>query len=110
MPRIVCFTCGRQVYTTVSFESLMAEERRCPRCGAYMHAERREAERRQAVRRQNPRDDPGPPTAAAAEGEEAAGAKGDERRVADRRTTRRRRDPERRDRPGTGPDSVGWQD
>jgi DNA-directed RNA polymerase subunit RPC12/RpoP len=107
MPRIVCFTCGRQVYTTVSFESLMAEERRCPRCGAYMHVERREAERRQAIRRQNPRDDPGPPTAA--EGE-AAEATGGERRQTDRRTTRRRHDPERRDRPGTGPDSVGWQD
>ena len=107
MPRIVCFTCGRQVYTTVSFESLMAEERRCPRFGSSMHVERREAERRQAIRRQNPSDDPGPPTPTGSEGEEATG---DERRVADRRTTRRRRDPERRNRPGTGPDSVGWQD
>ena len=107
MPRIVCFTCGRQVYTTVSFESLTAEERRCPRCGSSMHVERREAERRQAIRRQNPRDDPGPPATTGSEGEQATG---DERRVADRRTTRRRRDPERRNRPGTGPDSVGWQD
>jgi DNA-directed RNA polymerase subunit RPC12/RpoP len=107
MRRIVCFTCGRQVYTTVSFESLMAEERRCPRCGSSMHVERREAERRQAIRRQNPRDDPGPPATTGSEGEQATG---DERRVADRRTTRRRRDPERRNRPGTGPDSVGWQD
>jgi DNA-directed RNA polymerase subunit RPC12/RpoP len=107
MPRIVCYTCGRQVYTVEPFESLMAEERRCPRCGSYMHVERREAERRQANRRQNPRADPGPPTAPAGGAE---GATGEERRRADRRTTRRRRDPERRDRPGTGPDSVGWQD
>jgi hypothetical protein len=97
MPRIVCYTCGRQVYTTEPFESLSIEERRCPRCGAHMQIERREGERRQSLRRQNPRDDPGPP----GEGE---------RRAADRRTTRRRRDPEKRDRPGTGKDSVGWQD
>jgi DNA-directed RNA polymerase subunit RPC12/RpoP len=97
MPRIVCYTCGRQVYTTERFESLSLEERRCPRCGASMHVERRETERRHTNRRQNPGDEPGPPTDG-------------ERRSGDRRTTRRRRDPEKRDRPGTGPDSVGWQD
>jgi len=116
MPRIVCFTCGRQVYTTEPFESLSHEERRCPRCGAQMHVERREAERRQRIRRQNPSDDPGPPGPAAGAADDEAGPAagtdptGGERRVADRRTARRRRDPERRDRPGTGPDSVGWQD
>jgi hypothetical protein len=41
--------------------SLFAEERRCPLCGAYMNAERREVERRLRIRRQNPPTDPGPP-------------------------------------------------
>ena len=40
---------------------LFAEERRCPRCGAFLEHERREHDRRQAVRRQNPPEAPGPP-------------------------------------------------
>jgi hypothetical protein len=59
-------------------ESLFAEERRCPRCGAFLNPERREVDRRSYLRRENPPDDPGPPAA-------------DERRVEDRRSTRRRR-------------------
>jgi hypothetical protein len=78
MPRLACWSCGRQIYTVSPLESLFSEERRCPRCGAFLDSERREIERRETIRRQNPPDDPGPP---ADEGE---------RRVADRRTGRRR--------------------
>jgi hypothetical protein len=78
MPRLACWSCGRQIYTVAPLESLFAEERRCPRCGAYMDTERRETERRERNRRQNPPDDPGPP-----EGQP-------ERRIADRRVNRRR--------------------
>lgn len=77
MPRLACWSCGRQIYTVAPLDSLFAEERRCPRCGAYMDAERRENERREQNRRQNPPDDPGPP-------------EGVERRIADRRSKRRR--------------------
>lgn len=78
MPRLACWSCGRQIYTVAPLDSLFAEERRCPRCGAYMDMERRENERRERLRRQNPPDDPGPPPG---EGE---------RRIADRRVQRRR--------------------
>jgi DNA-directed RNA polymerase subunit RPC12/RpoP len=78
MPRLACWSCGRQIYTVSPLESLFAEERRCPRCGAYLDIERRDQERRETLRRQNPPDDPGPPPG---EGE---------RRVADRRVKRRR--------------------
>lgn len=78
MPRLACWSCGRQIYTVSPLESLFAEERRCPRCGAFMDRERREVERRERNRRQNPSDDPGPPT------------EDGERRVAERRTSRRR--------------------
>jgi DNA-directed RNA polymerase subunit RPC12/RpoP len=78
MPRLACWSCGRQIYTVSPLESLFAEERRCPRCGAYLDIERREDERRERNRRQNPPDDPGPPTGEV------------ERRIADRRVKRRR--------------------
>jgi len=78
MPRLACWSCGRQIYTVGPLVSLFAEERRCPRCGAYMDTERRETERRERNRRQNPPDDPGPP-----EGQP-------DRRIADRRVKRRR--------------------
>ena len=77
MPKLACRACGRQIYTVATLDSLFAEERRCPRCGAFLEAERREHDRRQAIRRENPPDDPGPPD-------------GTERRVAERRTSRRR--------------------
>ena len=80
MPRLACWSCGRQIYTVSPLESLFAEERRCPRCGAFLDKERRDNERRERNRRQNPPDDPGPP----------AGT--EERRIADRRTRRRRGD------------------
>ena len=80
MPRLACWSCGRQIYTVSPLESLFAEERRCPRCGAFLDKERREAQRRTANRRQNPPDDPGP---LADEGE---------RRAVDRRVARRRAD------------------
>jgi hypothetical protein len=78
MPRLACWSCGRQIYTVAPLESLFAEERRCPRCGAFLNGERRESDRRSTIRRQNPADEPGPPTA-------------EERRLEDRRTGRRRR-------------------
>jgi hypothetical protein len=76
MPRLACWSCGRQIYTVSPLESLFAEERRCPRCGAYLNQERREIDRRTSMRRQNPPADPGPPA--------------DERRTQERRRTRRR--------------------
>jgi ribosomal protein S27AE len=78
VPKLACRACGRQVYTVSPLESLFAEERRCPRCGAFMDAERRQSERRLTARRQNPPGDPGPPQDTG------------ERRIADRRTGRRR--------------------
>jgi hypothetical protein len=109
MPKLACWSCGRQIYTVAPLESLFAEERRCPRCGAFLRSERREAERRVTNRRTNPPDDPGPP-ATGLTGEAAVEAvdeptdkpalqaktkaKGTpeeaERRKADRRTDRRR--------------------
>lgn len=80
MPRLACWSCGRQIYTVSPLESLFAEERRCPRCGAFLDKERRDTERRERLRRQNPPDDPGPPPGM------------EERRIADRRTRRRRSD------------------
>ena len=61
MPRLACWSCGRQIYTVAPLDSLFAEERRCPRCGAYLSDERRENDRRSTVRRANPADEPGPP-------------------------------------------------
>jgi hypothetical protein len=78
MPRLACWSCGRQIYTVSPLEALFAEERRCPRCGAFLNGERREDERRTSIRRQNPDADPGPP-------------KNAERRVDQRRKVRRRR-------------------
>ena len=78
MPRIVCRTCGREVYATASIEQLFAEERRCPRCGASLQGDRRTVDRRSLNRRQNPSADPGPPAQ-------------DERRMEDRRESGRRK-------------------
>jgi hypothetical protein len=78
MPSLACWSCGRKLYTTSSVESLFPEERRCPRCGALLNADRRAGNRRNVARRQNPGDDPGPPE----EGE---------RRVEDRRKDQRRK-------------------
>ena len=70
MPRLACRSCGRQIYTVSPLESLFAEERRCPRCGAFLTRAAR-AGAASTLRRQNPPDDPGPP------------AEAGERRVAD---------------------------
>ncbi|MEA2609726.1 MAG: hypothetical protein QOJ75_1969 [Chloroflexota bacterium] len=78
MPKLACWSCGRQLYTVEPLEALFAEERRCPRCGANLRNERRDTDRRIRNQRLNPPDDPGPP--------EEAG----ERREAERRTGRRR--------------------
>ena len=117
MPKLACWSCGREIYTVAPLESLFAEERRCPRCGAFLRTDRREVERRQHNRRVNPPHDPGPPdpgpppktkakTKARTSDEPVADG---ERRVADRRTERRR---------GSGPvfrrtpkpETQGWQD
>jgi hypothetical protein len=78
MPRLACWKCGRQIYTTAPLDSLFAEERRCPRCGAFLNDDRRGVERRSYDRRQTRPADSVPP-----EGVE-------ERRVEDRRKDRRR--------------------
>jgi hypothetical protein len=78
MPRLACWSCGRQIYAVAPLESLFAEERRCPRCGAFLNDERRENERRWLLRRQNPLEVPGPPS-------------DDERRLEERRKARRRK-------------------
>ena len=78
MPTVVCRACGRVMYTTAPLGELFAEERRCPRCGAFLEVERREGSRRLHNRRQDAADDPGSPT-------------GTERRVVDRRHARRRK-------------------
>jgi hypothetical protein len=80
VPQLACWSCGRQIYTVSPLDSLFAEERRCPRCGAFLDKERRGEERRQRNRRENPPDAPGPPD-------------GVERRVAHRRVNRRRAGP-----------------
>ena len=77
MPKLACRACGRQIYTVATLDSLFAEERRCPRCGAFLESERRETTgARRSGARTRPTS-PGRPTAT-------------ERRVAERRTTRRR--------------------
>ena len=78
MPKLACRACGRQIYTVAPLESLFAEERRCPRCGAYMDTERRDTDRRSRPRRENPPADPGPPQGTG------------ERRAGERRSGRRR--------------------
>jgi len=78
MPKLACWSCGRQIYAVAPLESLFAEERRCPRCGAFLNGERRDNDRRFYLRRQNPGEDPGPPDDA-------------ERRLSQRRTGRRRK-------------------
>jgi ribosomal protein S27AE len=113
MPRLACWSCGRQIYTVAPLESLFYEERRCPRCGAFLNAERRDWERRSYVRRQNAADDPGPPKprppagktktdkptktaakATKAENPDEPDKPGKERRAADRRLDKRRQRPE----------------
>jgi hypothetical protein len=80
VPHLACWSCGRQIYTVSPLDSLFSEERRCPRCGAFLNPERRGEERRERNRRQNPPDSPGPPD-------------GVERRIAERRIGRRRSTP-----------------
>jgi hypothetical protein len=78
VPKLACRACGRQIYTVAPLESLFQEERRCPRCGAYMDSERRDTDRRSRARRENPPADPGPPSGTG------------ERRAGERRSRRRR--------------------
>jgi DNA-directed RNA polymerase subunit RPC12/RpoP len=78
MAKLACRTCGRQVYMAAPLESLFAEERRCPRCGAYLDTDRRLDDRRHTIRRVNPPALPGPPVGTA------------ERRQVERRVARRR--------------------
>jgi hypothetical protein len=76
MSGLACWSCGRQIYTVAPLESLFAEERRCPRCGTFLHNERRAEDRRSAVRRQDATASP---------------PDGNDRREHDRREIRRRR-------------------
>ena len=78
MAKLACRTCGRQVDTAVPSEDLSAEDRRCPRCGAFLASDRRGEDRRQGERRVNARGVPGRPGGMA------------ERRLAERRVGRRR--------------------
>lgn len=96
MPKLVCRSCGRQIYTVSPIESLFAEERRCPRCGAQLNVERREVDRRTTIRRTDSFDEPdsGEPV---------------ERRVIDRRAERRRRPSDGTTR-AVGRNEAGWQD
>lgn len=96
MPRLVCRSCGRQIYTVAPLESLFAEERRCPRCGALLFVERREVDRRTTIRRENPVEEPGSPDAK-------------ERRTTDRRAERRRRQADGTTR-SVSRDQAGWTD
>lgn len=41
MPKLVCITCGRQIYTVAPLKALFAEERVCLRCGSELIADRR---------------------------------------------------------------------
>jgi hypothetical protein len=79
MTAIACWACGRRIYATGHVDALAPDERRCPRCGALMSADRRTLDRRERMRRQNPPDDPGPPEGT------------DERRLDERRKEQRRR-------------------
>ncbi|MBA2719737.1 MAG: hypothetical protein H0U52_10930 [Chloroflexi bacterium] len=80
MPKLACWSCGRQIYTVAPLEALFREERRCPRCGAFLNSDRRDLEQRLSIRRQNPAADPGPPV-------------GDGERRAEQRRRARRRKP-----------------
>jgi hypothetical protein len=82
MPTLACRICGRVVYTTAPFETLFAEESRCPRCGGVLWQERRVESRRKGDRRADPADG----SAVPAEGE---------RRIGQRRQGQRRRDDSR---------------
>lgn len=84
MPILACRTCGRVLYATSELDTLVQEERRCPRCGASLDYERRGGNRRQLERRTGSSDN----GAASADGPPG----GIERRAAERRQTRRRRD------------------
>ena len=80
MPRLACWSCGRSLYTVSPLESLFSEERRCPRCGAYLHHERRENDRRTLIRRGGSPEEVGPP-------EDEGERRTDERRERQRRGT-----------------------
>jgi DNA-directed RNA polymerase subunit RPC12/RpoP len=93
MPELVCPACGKRIFTSEPMDRLFRDERRCPRCGADLRAERREVERRDGVRRQGQPPDPAPAA--------------DDRRADERRKSRGRRRP--------GGDAKkrsdwGWQD
>jgi DNA-directed RNA polymerase subunit RPC12/RpoP len=88
MAHLACWSCGRQIYTVAPLQSLFAEERRCPRCGANLNTERRERERREVIRRAGEATIPPP--------------EGEQRRGEDRRKARRRKNADGSNRTG------GW--
>ena len=91
MPRIVCHSCGREIYTTAPIDQLFADERRCPRCGAFLQEDHRKTDRRAANRRADAPESPGPPEPV-------------EHRVAERRKAGRRK----ADGGPDGDSSTGW--
>ena len=46
MPKLACWSCGRQITSVAPLNSLFSEERRCPRCGVSLNEERRAESRR----------------------------------------------------------------
>ena len=60
MPKLACWSCGRQIYTVAPLESLFAEERAARAAARTSRDERREFERRAQLRRAEPAGRPGP--------------------------------------------------
>ena len=118
MPRIICHTCGREVYATAPIEQLFADERRCPRCGAPLQNDRRVTDRRQMNRRENPSaesgptessEEPGPTESSEEPGPtESSEERGPTESSAERRGKDRREDRRRGADSGPNRRSSGW--
>jgi phage FluMu protein Com len=80
MPMLACRTCGRVIDATAPLDHLLAEERRCPRCGATLNEEWGADNRRKVERRSGPTED------------RATVGGLDRRAVGERRGLRRRQD------------------
>ena len=107
MPKLACWSCGRQIYTVAPLESLFAEERRCPRCGAYLRDDRREFERRGPDAPPEPARRPGPTRG---DGRAPAGRAPDRPPAGERRRRRRNRRGDCDATPVGGPTASGTGD
>ena len=103
MPRLACWSCGRQIYTVAPLEALFAEERRCPRCGAYLRDERRETERRKVHPAPEPGRRPGTAGGRAGAAGRVTAARIDAAAAARHRPRRRATPAGRTDRAAVGP-------